>query len=305
MRRVALAAMCVVLALPAGQAVAAKKHKAPPRLGPVVTASATGPAVSTPGGTSVATAICPGKLRAFGGGYSTQFGADGAIVVTDSYRNTPGSWLVTGTLIGGTGNVTAYAYCRRNAFPVTEFTATVTLPSGSGQSATADATCRSGTVTVGGGFQTTSGPEPAHLSLPEQSFDGPPGPGGAPLTNTWRVVAQNSNTGDQTITAHAYCASGIKRPASRQDLLTGEVSLFGSLTTSSACPAAPRPNQGKKKRKAPPRLLTAGGFYSPFAPGVLPVHTDSRIVGDSFIDTAVNGGSVPGPMTVQSQAICF
>jgi hypothetical protein len=34
-------------------------------------------------------------------------------------------------------------------------------------------------------------------------------------------------------------------------------------------------------------------------------HTDSRIAGGGFIDTAVNGGSVTGQMTVQSQAMCF
>jgi hypothetical protein len=38
---------------------------------------------------------------------------------------------------------------------------------------------------------------------------------------------------------------------------------------------------------------------------VLPVHTDSRISGSGFIDTAVNGGSAQGTMTVQSQAMCF
>jgi hypothetical protein len=35
------------------------------------------------------------------------------------------------------------------------------------------------------------------------------------------------------------------------------------------------------------------------------VHTDSRIMGKAFIDTAVNGGAGSGTLTVPSQAICF
>jgi hypothetical protein len=82
------------------------------------------------------------------------------------------------------------------------------------------------------------------------------------------------------------------------------VPVGGSLTETSACPKVKKVKKPGKRRK-PARLLSSGGFYSPFAIGVLPIHTDSRIVGGAFIDTAVNGGSETGPMTIQSQAMCF
>jgi hypothetical protein len=105
--------------------------------------------------------------------------------------------------------------------------------------------------------------------------------------------------------------TGIKLPAFRQDQVTATVPHLGALTAASSCPAAKKPKKkGKKKpKKTPAQLLSAGAFYSPFTPGstsVFPLHTDSRIVGNTFIDTAINVGSDPsGPMAVQSQAMCF
>ena len=300
MRRGLLIALCVVLALQAGPALAKQRGKKPKGLGPVVAVSATGPVVTTPAGTSTATATCPTGLRALGGGFMAPFGSEGAMVVTSSYRNSPSSWQVAGTLVSGAGSATAYAYCRRKALTITDVVATGTLPSGSGQSQPVEAACRKGAVAISGGFQMTAGPLPGHLPIPEQSISADRGTGLVALTRRWQVLAQNSDTGAQTITAHAYCATGIKRRAFGQEQLSAAIPLFGSLTASSACPPG-----HAKKAKRPVQRLSAGGFESPFAQGVLPVHTDSRIAGGAFIDTAVNGGSVTGQMTVRSQAICF
>jgi hypothetical protein len=296
----------LALVLAAAPAEGKKKHRKP-GLGPVVTATATGPVVTTPAGLSSASATCPGGLQAVGGGFSAPFTTSNALVVTESYRSAPDTWHVAATLVSGNGAATAYAYCRHKTLRVTDVAATETLPSGPGESKLVEADCEPGAAALSGGFQMTSGPLQGHLPIPEQSIGGGPVPGGTPPVGNWRVVAQNSNTGAQTITAHVYCARKIAVPAIRQDQGSGTVPVGGSLTETSFCPSH---KVSKKKGKKPgkrrrARLLSSGGFYSPFAVGVLPVHTDSRIAGGGFIDTAVNGGSVTGPMTLQSQAMCF
>jgi hypothetical protein len=303
-KRLLLVLGCLLFVLPAAPALAKKKHKKPKGLGPVVTVTATGALATSPGAASSASAICPPGLQAVGGGYSAPFTSTAALVVTESYRSAPNSWRASATVVSGAGAATAYAYCRRKALPITDVPATGMLASGPGQSKLVEADCATGAVAISGGFQMTSGPLPAHLPIPEESIGGGPVPGGTPPVGYWDVVAQNSNTGEQTITAHVYCATGTKVPAFKQDQGSATVPLFGGLTQTSVCPAAPKAKKGKKRPKP---LLSAGAFYSPFAPGsaVLPVHTESRIVGNGFIDTAVNGGAGSGTLTVQSQAICF
>jgi hypothetical protein len=305
-RTLLIGSLCLVMAVPVAPALAGKKHKKPNGLGPVVTASQTGPVVSTPAESSAASATCPARLQAVGGGFSAPFTSGGALVVTESYRSSRRSWHVAATLVSGTGAATAYAYCRRKTLPVTDVAATGTLASGPGESTRVEADCAPGAVAISGGFQMTSGPLPAHLPIPQESIGGGPMRGGTPSVGHWDVVAQNSNTGTQTITAHVYCATGIKAPALRQDQGSATVPVFGAVTEGSACPLKPK-RKGKRREKKTRRILSAGAFYSPFAPGtaVLPVHTESRIVGKRFIDKAVNGGAGTGTLTVQSQAMCF
>ncbi|HEX3562217.1 MAG TPA: hypothetical protein VHU24_05205 [Solirubrobacterales bacterium] len=305
MRRFLLLTCCLALAIAAPPAAAAKKHKKPKGLGPVVTATAAGPTATTPGASSTATATCPAGHQAVGGGFSAPFTPTGALVVTQSYRSSRDSWRVSAVVVSGAGAATAYAYCRRMTVPVADVTATGTLASGPGESKLVEADCGPKAVAISGGFQMTSGPVPAHLPIPEQSIGGGPARGGTPPVGHWDVVAQNSSTGAQTITAHVYCATGLVRPAFRQDHGFATVPVFGSLTETSVCP--PSRKARRKKLKRPKRALSAGAFYSPFIPGtaVLPVHTDSRIAGGAFIDTAVNGGSGTGTLDVQTRAMCF
>jgi hypothetical protein len=312
LRWVAIVA-CLGLALTATPALAKKKHKKPKVLGPVVTVTATGNTTTSSGQFSVADATCPSGLQAVGGGFSAPFnGETAAFVVTESYRSSPTTWRVRALDGDGVGATTAWAYCRRNNRTITDATATAIVPSGQTQSAKAQALCPPGVAAISGGFQITAGPGSA-LAIPMESIGGGPTPGGTPPVGNWSVAALNASAPSQTITAHAYCMAGIKLPAFRQDQASALVPHLETLTAASSCPAVKKPKKkkkGQKKRKKhPAQLLSAGAFYSPFTPGsssVVPVHTDSHIIGNGFIDTAVNAGSAPsGTMTVQSQAMCF
>jgi hypothetical protein len=306
--KLAVLVAAATLVLAPASALAKKKHKKPKGLGPVVTATAVGPTIAAPG-ISPASATCPSGLQAVGGGFSAQFDATNRLVVTESYRSSVNTWHVSAFVGSGSGAGTAYAYCRRNNKVITDATATGTVPSGSGQNGSAQALCAPGAVALSGGFQITSGPGPTSIAVPMESIGGGPVPGGVPPVGNWTVVAQNNDSPGQAITAHVYCTTGLKLPAFRQDQGSAVVPRLGSLTQTSSCPSVPKPKKkGKKKKKKAPQLLSAGAFYSPFIPGsttVFPVHTDSRIVGTGFIDTAVNGGSGTGTLTVQSQAMCF
>jgi hypothetical protein len=309
MKRALLISFCLLLVLPTAPALAKKKHKKPKGLGPVVTATSTGPVVTT--GTSTASAKCPTGLQAVGGGFSAPYDGTNFILVTQSYRSAPDTWQVTGFNEGGSGAATAYAYCRHPTKPITEGTGTATIPSGFGNTAQAEADCPPGVAAISGGFQITNGTGPGQTAIAEWSIGGGPVAGGTPAVGNWMVTAQNGSAGAQTVTVHVYCMAGIKAPAFQQAQGSATVPLLGSLTETAACPPAPKVKKTKgrkKRRKRPAPLLSSGAFYSPFTPGgttVIPVHIESRIVGSGFVDRVLNAGSQTGTLTAQSQAMCF
>jgi hypothetical protein len=308
MRRAAVLLGCAVLLLPAAPAIGKKKHKKPKGLGPVVTAIATGTPATTPGTFSTADATCPSGLQAVGGGFSAPYSVAGRVLVIESYRSSPSTWQVKGAVLTGSGgSVTAYAYCRRNTVSVTDVVATGATPPGAGGNANVEADCAPGAAAIGGGFQIGHGPAPLDAAFPEWSIGAGPVPGGTPAVGYWHVLAQNNTAASHPITAHAYCATGIKKPAIRQDQVTASLAPLTPFTVGSACPAAPKKKSKKKSKKKPRQLLSGGAFYSPFVPGgtVLPVHIESRIDGKRFIDTVLNDGGNTGSVTAQSQAMCF
>jgi hypothetical protein len=308
--KLAVLVAAATLVLAPASALAKKKHKKPKGLGPVVTATGTGPTVSGFGAKSAASASCPSGLQAVGGGFSAPFNPAVQLVVTESYRSSFDTWHVSAhDANGGPGAVTVFAYCRRNNRSVTDVSATGTVPAGFGQNAKVEADCPPGVPAISGGFEIQSGPGASQLAVPVSSIGGGPVAGGTPPVGNWQVTALNDGSSARTMTTHVYCMAGIKLPAFKQDQSSAFEPFGGSFTQSSSCPPAPKPKKkGKKKaKKKPAQLLSAGAFYSPFTPGStssFPIHTDSRIAGTAFIDTVVNGGT-GGTITAQSQAMCF
>jgi hypothetical protein len=289
---------CLLLAVSVAPAEAKKKKRKPP-LGPVVTATATGNTVTSVGQLTAATASCPAGTQALGGGFSAPFTSSAGIAVIDSFRSGPQTWTVSGiSQIAGSAAATAFAYCRRSAKQLADVTGTGVVPSGLQMTGSASATCPSGAQLVGGGFQSTRGPTPAAYAFPATNIGTGP--------STWSVIAINNTMGAQTITAHAYCISGIRAAAFLSTTVSPTTAFFGSASaTSPACPKPKKPKKGKRKKK-PRKLLTAGGFSSPFSPqtGLVPRYTDSHIGVGGWLATAVNTTGPNAPFSVTSEGVC-
>jgi hypothetical protein len=301
MRRSFALLACLTLALAPGAAEAKKKKKKPP-LGPVLTAAAPGNTVSAVGQVSTAAANCPAGTQAIGGGFSAPFNASVGIAVIDSYRSGQQTWTVSGiSQIAGPGAATAFAYCRSTK-QLADVTGTGVVPSGLLMTGSASATCPSDTQLVGGGFQSTRGPTPGAYAFPATNIGTGP--------STWSVTAINNTSGAQTITAHAYCIRGIRAAAFLSTTASPTTAFLGSASaTSPACPKPKKPKKGKKKnkkKKKPRRLLTAGGFSSPFSPqtGLVPRYTDSHIGVGGWLATAVNITGPNAPFSVTSEGVC-
>jgi hypothetical protein len=300
LKLVALLAAAALVLFPAS-ALAKKKHKKPKALGPVVTVTATGNTVSgSTGAVSTAVATCPSGTVVIGGGFSAPLlSSTSQIGVVDSYRTAPGSWTVSAVELGGSGAVTADAYCRRTTKSITDVAATGTVPGGTATSGSAAATCPAGTQLVAGGFQSSRGPTPAALALP--------------LTNmasgsTWTLVSVNNATTAQTITAHAYCLAGIRAPTLVSSQTSATLAQFQTVQATS--PSCPIPKKGKKskkgkKKKKPGQLLSAGGFSTPAPTSMpFPLFVNSSAGASGWVATAINASGPSGSISVTSQGIC-
>jgi len=292
----ALLAAALALALLTAPAGATIKPKPPVSslFGPVRIVAASGNTASSLGATSSAVANCPLKTKVMGGGFTAPFGAGAELVVYESYRSGSTSWTVSAVNAGGSGAVTAYAYCRRTKLKVTSISASTSVGAGFAANANLPLTCPTGTRVISGGFQTTIGPAPGQFLNTVESTGG---------LRQWATGAVNYRSGPETLTASAYCVKGIHpRPQFRQDQTSLSVPPFGSVSVSSACAPAPFV-RGKRAHQ----VLSAGGFYSPFRSDgtVIPFITESRRSGKRWVQTAVNGGNAPGSLTVQSQSMCF
>ncbi|MGZ5357559.1 MAG: hypothetical protein ACXWF9_01065 [Solirubrobacterales bacterium] len=303
MKRAMLIAPCLCLALSASPALAKKKGKKAP-FGPVVTVTALGNSVATPGASS-ATATCPKGTKAVGGGFAGQFNSTNQMAIEQSYRSSDRSWNAVAHVLEGTSAVTAYAYCRKTKKAIEDVAATGTtagVPLGPG---TATASCPAGTRVIGGGFQATRGPAPQNVTTTETSI---------PSGNGWTVRAINNVGPSQTLTAHAYCVAGIK-PKIVSATISQDVPQEASVTTSSA--ACPKPKAKKKggagksakgggKKKQIRKRLSGGGFETPVGanPGVVPLVWESRIAGPLWQASAAAQND-PGVLPVTSVGICL
>jgi hypothetical protein len=310
-RRLGAILGCVALTLSASPALAKKKKKKSAALGPVVAVSAQGNSTTALGQRSSAIAVCPSGTIAVGGGFTAPFRPDAgsAIGVDNSFRSSNESWQVTGENIAGTGAVTAHAYCRRSRLPIVDVTAAGPIPGQIFAAGSATASCPGGTQLIGGGFQTTRGPNAGDIAFPFVNTQTAPG--------TWTVSSTNNATSPQTLTAHAYCMAGIRTPTAVTGAGSAVVPTLGQVSAASATCPVPKRRKGKKasasakkkgKRKQPRQVLSAGGFSSP-PPGSgnpLPVYVDSRAGTGAWLATAVNGTlfSTTGALLVTSQGIC-
>ena len=289
-RALALVVSLILVLVPAS--AAAKKHKRH-GLGRVVTATATGNTVSAPGQESIATATCPPRLFAVGGGFQAPITAISSMVVHDSYRSSAQAWTAAGRAFSGTSAVTAYAYCRRAAkHPISDVTGTASVAA-SGAPGTATATCPSGRL-IGGGFQSTVGPGNAQVALVEVNA--------STSSSTWTTTAVANGSGPQTLTAHAYCMRRVRAPVLVSASSSGNVALRESVTaTTPRCPISK-----KKRKRRPRRRLSAGGYSSSIGTPTGPVGilSESRLGPVGWIATDVNG-TTPGTISVTSQGICF
>ena len=290
---------CALLAMPATAPAKKKKKKVP--FGPVATVTATGNTVTVFGQISTATATCsPGKV-AVGGGHSVpvEQAPGNQLDVLSSHRLGTTAWTVRALHYSGTGAVTAYAYCRKASKSISDVVATGAVPSGTFGRGTAIAQCPSGTRLIGGGFESTNGPAPGDFAYVHTSIGN--------SSNAWTAAAINNGIAAQTVTAHAYCASGIPKPQLVQTTQTVVASPPNgkSTVTSPACPAKKKKKKGKKGKKPYVRRLSAGGFQVPPATSTtpLPIISDTRVDAGTWSASFVDPTN-PGSVGFSVQGLC-
>jgi hypothetical protein len=301
-KRAILVLSCLILAFVATPALAKKKHKKKPAsLGPVVTVSAVGNTTTAQGEQSTATATCPVGTQVVGGGFSAPLVSDTIVVPHTSFRSSAASWTAVGHNRRGTGAITAYAYCRNTAKnPVSDVAESFGLTT-NGEAKTLSPSCPAGTQLIGGGFEATSGTGGTEFVVLQANFASSP--------STWTVTGVNNVPSPKTITAHAYCMTGIKPPAIVSQISTGVVDeLAALLSTTPVCPAPKKQKKSKKhKRKKPvTQLLSAGGFTGPIAGDPIAVYGESRIgATGGWLASGTNGSGDPGSLSVTSQGVCL
>jgi hypothetical protein len=303
LRRTLIVSFCLLMMLPAAPALAKKKHKVPKGLGPVVTVAVTGNPTPASGQDSTATATCPSGLQAVGGGFTGPIGAAAVILVYDSFRSSQQAWSVTGRNLGGSGAVTAYAYCRKATRKITDVAGSGSVTA-SGEATSPTASCPVGTRLIGGGFQSTTSASSDAVVIPQANWSPTPG--------TWLVTGVNNESGAQTLTAHAYCMSGIAAPTVLTASASASVTKNSSVpATTTSCPAAKKPKKkkGKKRKKPQPQLLSAGGFSgaTAMAGGGTPVggYSENRIGSTGgWLAAIVSANGNSGTLSLTSQGFC-
>jgi hypothetical protein len=288
-RRSAIRLMALVLCftLAAGGAAEAKKKKKK-KPGPVVTRSATS-TVAGKGQIATATATCPGKTRAVGGGFAaTPSTNNGFVIVHESQKVGQNAWRASAQSFDFDApdpvSLTTHAYCRRRAPATTAAQLTVPTPALQALGPIATANCPPGRRAVAGGFSTNPpvfGDEISNLvthSLPS-------GTGG------WfsQVVSQASSA----LTSYVYCAKLKKAP---------------SLVTAAAPPNATAESISTATASCPGKRVATDGGFSQLGIDADPGHYflmyESQASGRDWRVSGVRAGSAGVPLTMSSSAYC-
>jgi hypothetical protein len=277
---------CSALLFSSAQALAQKKAKKPPKLGAVVTRTATVQGAS-PNSRVTATASCPGKRRAFGGGFSTSpsnFPASTMIPVS-SQRSGQRSWTVTGWSFAGSTTITVYVYCRK-ASKITEVAASAPLPGQVFGAGTASAQCPKKRRLISGGFTSAFGTLGSETAVTYAS---------SVANRAWTVSAINNDATPRNITAYAYCA---KKAEVATRIVSGQNTAV--ISSNSAVSATSQPCTGKRR-------LSGGGFAvspRPAGGGIIPVVTENRLNGGAWLTTVSNASGSPTSTTATAQGAC-
>jgi hypothetical protein len=298
MKRGMLFALCVLLVLPAASALA-KKHKKVPKLGPVLTATAAGNVPTGSNLESTATARCPAGTRAVGGGFAAPLAPGSALVVHDSFRSSPTTWTVSGTLVDGIGVVDAYAYCRKTkGHPITDVSSSIAFTE-TGEIHAIDASCPSGKL-IGGGFQATTipGDEAVIFPVANESIH---------AKKTWTVAGVANQDGRRVLTAHAYCMAKVRAPVYADGYSTETVGQFGAVSSTATCLTEKPLKKGKKRRRKP---IYAGGFHTtpvnrtPDFPSMIFTESRRTPIG-GWVASATNRLNATAGVSVLSRGFCL
>lgn len=269
----ALAALAPA-AVATAPAVAKTKKKAPA----VVTRSATGSATAN-GAIATATAVCPKKMRALGGGYSATPNNPALpffSLVYESQKAGQNSWKASAQQFSASPQVTtitSFVYCRKGAPKTSTASATVTDP-GTAQhfGPPAVASCTGKKKAMAGGFAISPPLAPAGImNAVTDSFRA--------SAKSWQVDAFHNTLGAHTLVAQAYCAEG-KVPAA--------VTVLGPTVTAGGTPSTVvAPCAGKKSP-------VMGGFVMPAKSSTsLFIGYESERVGNGWQVTGTKNGSLP------------
>ena len=283
---VAFAFFAVGLMLLSGAAVAKKKDKRH-KLGPVVTASATTSADKTNIGQ--ATATCPGKTRVISGGFSeTPPTIELLGLVYESQMIGNKAWRVS--VLGydpgaasGSINLTAYAYCRRNAPKISTVSTAVTTPAALQVGPSATAACPGKKKAVAGGFA-TDGP-PLRTIIVESLLSPPAG---------WTTNLLSAGAGVGTLTGYVYCVKQ-KKPLTTAAATSAPVTDVHQIRSATAtCAKAKQSALSGGFSQSPLNVIGDGNFFFIY---------ESQRIGNAWV---VSGFFTDGnaPSTVTSTVYC-
>lgn len=289
-RAVVLVAVALTALVPLAGAAEAKKKAKKKKLGPVVTRTnvATG---SGDGAIVIATAVCPGKSRATGGGFEVPPASPGNFTyVFESLKVGQNAWRVSAQMLDSppadTTTLTASVYCRKGAAKTSTGSATSATPAGLLLGPTVPATCPGGRKPVAGGWAT---PPPVAVGVPKNIMVASARSGAA-----WQSTVISSTAGPSSLTSYVYCAK--QKKGLKEAVIPGSpVSTdYAQSTATAACPGS--------------RSVTAGGFSQSgvsLAPpiGFMIPFRSQRLAQGAWVVASVYGGS-GAVVSLNSHAYC-